>query len=328
MASATATVGLYEGLASVATGAIVGLSGDDDEAVSALSSDWAANAQRLYVSDDTKKPEFIDLSYIDPNGMVGRAINAIAFSRTTKEGIYDTINELGGPLLTMGIFVSKLINVLVENETSTGAKAYPEGATNARKVKLGIEHLVDEQKPRFIETGPELYSVLRGKETAGAQELKLGTIILNKTLGFKTTKIDMGVNPKKAVSQYQFSKVYNEMNSVRTFDDDESKKKGLPLSEEELAKRNAAAKRHFEHLVYLHEQMQQLGFSKDKIRANMKEGQIPKYLMKDIENKEYPGINPETGLFKANRDGSRSKFDGPDFGRPSFGKPSFGKPSF
>jgi hypothetical protein len=118
------------------------------------------------------------------------------------------------------------------------------------------------------------------------------------------------------------------MNSVRTFDDDESEKKGLPLSEEELEKRNTAAKRHFEHLVYLHEQMEQLGFSKEKIRANMKEGQIPKYLMEDIENKEYPGINPETGLFKADRGGSSSKFNKPDFGKPGFGKPSFGKPDF
>jgi hypothetical protein len=328
IASATATAGLYEGFASVATGSLVGLSGDDDEAVSALSSDWAANAQRLYVSDDTKKPEFIDLSYIDPNSMGGRAINALLFSRTTKEGIYDTINELAGPLLTMGIFTTKLINVLVENETSTGAKVYPEGATNARKVKLGIEHLVDEQKPKFVNSGSELYNILRGKETPGAQELKLGTFILSKFLGFKTTKIDMGVNPKKGISQYQFSKVYNEMNSVRTFDDDESKKEGLPLSEEELEKRNTAAKRHFEHLVYLHEQMEQLGFSKEKIRANMKEGQIPKYLMEDIENKEYPGINPETGLFKADRGGSSSKFNKPDFGKPGFGKPSFGKPDF
>jgi hypothetical protein len=146
---------------------------DDDEDVAAnLNKPWASNSTLIGLSSYEKGVgKYLDFSYVDPNSMFTKAINALQRKDLTMdEAATEAFFEIFGAFISKDIATQKVFNILVTKRNDLGMPLYNEIAPFWTDVGVGLVEFSGVGVPKIFN---ETYTLgMSGAAKAGGYDYK------------------------------------------------------------------------------------------------------------------------------------------------------------
>lgn len=286
----------------IASAYAMGYSWDDDDAVSEMFPSYGENAIRLYLSPDKKNPVFLDMSFVDPSSQWHKMIVALIRGEDTGDKITGFLKEGLEPFLSQEIAFQRLTEIYNNKDQYGKPITNPQDYWTQRWGD-NLSHISEVLIPGFINTAKKIYKGATGYENDAGYEYHMWQEIMNSRLGVKAKDREMPVAFRSQARTYwdgmgESKKIY--VDALFSKEASESDRKSA------FDRASKAAYANFLELRRKYEAMKQIGFDRDEIRDLMKESPpsglrtesrplIPKYMIRQIENNEFRGIDPETG---------------------------------
>lgn len=131
---------------------LLGLDGDDDEAVRAQLPVWSRNSQLYYVGyDENGMVQYLDLSYLDPYTYLKTPITALLSGNNEgiDEKIVDALTQFLNPFIGGDIAASAIAEVIF-NKNEQGREIYNPEAPLEQRSKDALGHLTEAVRPGFM----------------------------------------------------------------------------------------------------------------------------------------------------------------------------------
>lgn len=271
---------------------------EDDEAVSRAQPSYSENNVRLYLSPDKKKPEYLDLTFIDPNSTFQKTAIAYMRGETSYEGLEAAVGKFVDPFVGQEIFLERFLQAL-NNRDDFGQEIYHESDSDQEKVARATLHTAEVLVPGIVNSALNIGKGAIGYETDYGKVYDVLKEISNSRLGVKVKERDALVSLGSRSSFH-----YSLMNDARKKYADRLGGKGdlIDKTQSEVSAYREAdkkAKHWYEELVENVRAARQLGFTDDEIYSELNgRRRIPQYLSwMIIDSDPYPGIDKDSGRF-------------------------------
>ena len=195
---------------------MMGLDGDDDEAIRQIAPDWQRNAQLLYLGyDDKGMPVYLDMSHLDPYTYLKAPVTALLNGNndTAQKKLDDAFVQFFEPFLGVDIS-AKAVTQVFTNQNDFGGKIYNDYDPWHVKAATGLGYLFGVY-PITDKTGKLMPGALTnlertikaaiGEKTAAGRVFNTKDELLS-WVGFRFTTMDMSTSLKFRAMQYKDGK--------------------------------------------------------------------------------------------------------------------------
>jgi hypothetical protein len=304
-------------------------SDDDDDKFSQLMPSYNKNQSRIYLSDNKKKPYFMDMSFIDPNSQFHKMWVAAGREDDMFDKMIAASGEFFNPFASEEIFF-KRVQESWFNENGYGREIVPEGSTWGKHIAGRAAHASEVLIPGWVNTGKNLYKGLFGdSDVKSGKKHDWKDVLINSAFGLKAKGYDLSI-------AYSYKKTGLKVNIEEAVD---SYKKGLGPKGNRWANSLETTENIIAEKIRIlsadYKAMIDLGYSDQEIESaykwktpegKEKEDYLGLKLLEHAKNDDPPKVDPETGKLLLYKAKSKKK---PPYGKgiskPSRKKPSYGK---
>jgi hypothetical protein len=203
---------------------LMGISGDDDEAVRLLGPEWQRNSQLLYTGyDENGMPTYMDLSYYDPYTYIKKPISALLSGNNKgfEKKAGDALSEFAEPFIGADIAAGAMME-LWSNRKATGGKIYnPEDSVDDIAFDM-MNHFRKAVQPGIVSNIERISKAARGHTSLSGKEYTLrdealalagfraGTLNIPQSMYYRGLEF----KDRKVDSQRILSKTLNSPNEI------------------------------------------------------------------------------------------------------------------
>ncbi len=269
----------------------MGISGDDDDAISQMFPSYGENALRLYLSPDKKNPVYLDLSFIDPSSQFQKMVVALIRGDDANEKISGFLKEGVEPFISQEIAFQRLAEIF-NNKDQYGRPITNPQDYWTQKWTDRLGHVSEVLIPGFLNSAAKIYKGAIGYKNDAGYQYHLWQEIMNSRLGVKAKDRDMSRAYRSMSRTYwagmeESKKIFTDIRDSKEYSDKEK--------QEAYFRSYVAAKSNFDKLYKKYEAMKKLDFSDAEINKALDEAKVPKYIISQIKTNTFKGIDFETG---------------------------------
>lgn len=271
---------------------------DDDEieAFSQFFPGYSMNNQKMPLNSDKKNPQFLDLTFINPNSHMHKAVRGVMRGEEFRSGLSETFQ----PFIGEEIFFSGLKEAVQDMDEygNSVAKRDFEVAPWSNIFDRAAHAFESIYKPGIYQSGQNIYRGATGYKTDYGKTYSFGNQLLNNSLGVKIKERDTYESFRNNVAG-----TYGNMKEERQkYKRDLRKMSSDEMDEESLKETGRAvghdAKHWYNRIKGQARAAFVLGFSDREVRKGLDEANVPKYMQDQIMmNKKFQGVDPKTGDF-------------------------------
>lgn len=169
---------------------MMGIDGEDDEAIRSLAAPWQRNAQLLYLGyDKDGMPTYLDLSHLDPYTYIKQPITAIlnGNNSTVQDKVIDSFRSVLEPFLGIDIGTQAIMEV-VNNQKWDGGKIYEPADSWEGKTAAIVKHLTN-LAPGFVSNIERTYKAYNDEVSRSGKQYTLRDEALA-FVGFRMTTMN------------------------------------------------------------------------------------------------------------------------------------------
>lgn len=215
--------------------ALLGITDDEDEAVRWMMAEYERNNALIYLDKDLRKPQYIDLTFIDPSSAYTNA--AIALTSDRENNLLEAGKELVGDFFTSEIFTQNMFQI-ISNQDDYGNPIVYETDDLDVKMEKWSSHASKALTPGEVK---DMQKILESMIDPDRRGYKLSTRdeVMNRVLGIKMKERDIVVNYRRKSYDlknrfYESRKIFN--NEEKTRENYETAKRKIEETFEEMKK--------------------------------------------------------------------------------------------
>lgn len=211
---------------------MMGLSGEDDEAIKLMGPEWSRNSQLFYTGyDENGLPQFLDLSSLDPYTYLKKPLTAVLSGNNDgiDDKLKDAVKEMLDPFLGMDIAAGKIFEV-VSNKKESGGIVYNEQDRDDVKMGKVLNHLRKGLQPGVMSNVERMAKAVMGSKSRSGKEYKVSDEIAA-IIGFRMSTANM--NQSLIYKGYSF--IDDKKNAQRILSSTAGTRMKIPNSDLETA---------------------------------------------------------------------------------------------
>lgn len=196
-----ATSSLVSMGAHVASKMMAGVGDEEDEAFRKLMPDYSDNNAFVYLDGDMTAPEYLDLTFIDPNsGFTNATLAAVRQGLSPYERVKEVSDELVGEFMSPEIAIRN-ISQIIYNEDNYGRPIYYKTDTWQQETLKKLQHGAKVFVPGELR---DMYTIVQSlaQPDQGGYNLSFTQEVMNRFLGIKLKERDPQRNAEYRLKDY------------------------------------------------------------------------------------------------------------------------------